>query len=87
MNLYEERIRNRCQRATFTSPACQSRAQNACPMCRIADIYTDLLAALTVAREALRANEEITGTWDLYQQSPEMKTINRALAQAAEPTA
>jgi hypothetical protein len=51
-------------------------------MCHIADVYVDLLAALNVAREALRANEEISGTWDLYQQSPEMKAINRALAQA-----
>ena len=51
-------------------------------MCHIADIYVDLLTALTVAREALRAKEEIIGTWELYQQSPEMKAINRALAQA-----
>ena len=79
---HEDRIRNRCQRATFTAPACEPRAKNACPMCHIADIYADLLAALNVAREALRANEEISGTWDLYQQSPEMKAINRALAQA-----
>lgn len=79
---HEERIRNRCQRATFSTPACQRRAKDACPMCHIADIYVDLLTALTVAREALRAKEEIIGTWELYQQSPEMKAINRALAQA-----
>jgi hypothetical protein len=40
----EERIRNRCQRATFVSPACEPRAVDACPMCRVADTYVELLA-------------------------------------------
>lgn len=42
----------------------------------------DLLAALKRAREALKATEDITGTWDLYQHSPEMQAINAALAKA-----
>jgi hypothetical protein len=42
----------------------------------------DLLEALLRAREALKANEEITGTWKLYQHSPEMQCINAAITKA-----
>jgi len=44
--------------------------------------YESLWSALQRAREALKANEDISGTWDLYQHSPEMKAINAALAKA-----
>jgi hypothetical protein len=42
----------------------------------------DLLEALRAAREAMKANEEISGTWDLYQHSPEMRLINAVIAKA-----
>jgi len=45
-----------------------------------ADRIEALVAALHLAREALKANEDMAGTWALYQHSPEMKAINAALA-------
>lgn len=38
-----------------------------------------LREALERAKAALKANEDITGTWELYQHSPEMQAINAAL--------
>jgi hypothetical protein len=47
----------------------------------------ELYAALLRARDALKANEDITGTWDLYQRSPEMIAILGAIAKAEGRTA
>ena len=69
-----------------------------CPICEIIDATDtcaeyeanahliasapSLLDALLRAREALKAFEDISGTWELYQHSPEMKAINAAIAKA-----
>lgn len=55
---------------------------NAAFIVRACNSHEELLSALKRAREALKANEEITGTWELYQASPEMKAIHAAIAKA-----
>lgn len=71
----------------FCKTACRSAFWNAKKAsvedtARLLAAAPDLLAALKRAREALKAFEDISGTWDLYQHSPEMKAINAAIAKA-----
>lgn len=49
-----ERIRHRCQRACFTVESCLPGASDACPMCRVADSYSELLAVLKELRALVR---------------------------------
>lgn len=64
---------------------CPQWIENAEYIVRCVNSHALLVEALKIARDALKSNEDIAGTWELYQQSPEMKTINAALA-SAQPT-
>lgn len=88
----EERIRNRCQHACFTVEPCRPGASDACPMCRVADSYAEMLAALKELRALVRGecpsllNEDSGGDarLDLAIEAAIANAEGRALLQKAE---
>jgi hypothetical protein len=54
----EERLRNNCQRACFTSPACSPGAADACPNCQVADLFVQIQAQVEALTETLRILEQ-----------------------------